>query len=131
MRVMEGVEISPERFVTMTHEELKSKAMKREDEVIRRENMRAAQMPKEEKAINPGFKCGKCGQRKVAYSQMQTRSADEPMTTFCECTNCGNVWKVGGCSFSFFSVSFSFFLVLGDERGVEIFVVQNVLTVFF
>ena len=93
VRVMEG-DITPERFVTMTHEELKSKAMKKEDEAIARENMRAAQMPKEEKAINPGFKCNKCGQRKVAYSQMQTRSADEPMTTFCECTNCGNVWKV-------------------------------------
>ena len=93
VRVMEG-EVTPEKFATMTHEELKSKAMKKEDEKIARENMLAAQMPKEEKAINPAFKCNKCGHRKVAYSQMQTRSADEPMTTFCECTNCGNVWKV-------------------------------------
>jgi transcription elongation factor S-II len=37
--------------------------------------------------------CGKCGQKKVSYSQAQTRSADEPMTTFCECTVCGNRWK--------------------------------------
>ena len=27
-------------------------------------------------------RCGKCGQRKCTYYQMQTRSADEPMTTF-------------------------------------------------
>lgn len=26
------------------------------------------------------FKCGKCGHRKTTYYQMQTRSADEPMT---------------------------------------------------
>lgn len=26
------------------------------------------------------FKCGKCGQSKTRYYQMQTRSADEPMT---------------------------------------------------
>jgi transcription elongation factor S-II len=28
------------------------------------------------------FKCGRCKQRKCTYYQMQTRSADEPMTTF-------------------------------------------------
>ena len=27
------------------------------------------------------FKCGKCGSRNTDYSQKQTRSADEPMTT--------------------------------------------------
>lgn len=39
------------------------------------------------------MQCGKCKFMKVAYSQAQTRSADEPMTTFCECMNCGNRWK--------------------------------------
>ena len=28
-------------------------------------------------------------------SQAQTRSADEPMTTFALCLECGNRWKVG------------------------------------
>lgn len=37
--------------------------------------------------------CGKCKMSRVAYSQAQTRAADEPMTTFCECTNCGHRWK--------------------------------------
>jgi DNA-directed RNA polymerase subunit M/transcription elongation factor TFIIS len=27
------------------------------------------------------FKCGKCGSRNTDYTQKQTRSADEPMTT--------------------------------------------------
>ncbi len=39
------------------------------------------------------FKCRACGQRQCTYYQMQTRSADEPMTTFINCLNCGNRWK--------------------------------------
>lgn len=37
--------------------------------------------------------CGACGQNKVAYFQKQTRSADEPLTTFCRCSACGKRWK--------------------------------------
>ncbi len=39
------------------------------------------------------YRCGKCGQRRCTYYQLQTRSADEPMTTFVTCLNCGNRWK--------------------------------------
>lgn len=39
------------------------------------------------------FKCGKCNKRETQYTQVQTRSADEPMTTFVTCVNCGNNWK--------------------------------------
>lgn len=39
------------------------------------------------------FKCRKCKERKCTFYQLQTRSADEPMTTFVSCLNCGNNWK--------------------------------------
>ena len=39
------------------------------------------------------FKCGKCKSMKTTYYQMQTRSADEPMTTFVTCINCQNRWR--------------------------------------
>lgn len=39
------------------------------------------------------FKCGKCKKNKTTYYQLQTRSADEPMTNFVKCHNCGNQWK--------------------------------------
>ena len=39
------------------------------------------------------FKCSKCRQNNCVYFQMQTRSADEPMTTFITCLNCSNRWK--------------------------------------
>jgi len=39
------------------------------------------------------FKCGKCKTYKTSYYQLQTRSADEPATTFVTCHNCNNRWK--------------------------------------
>ena len=40
------------------------------------------------------LKCGRCKQNTVSYYEMQTRSADEPMTVFCTCATCGNKWKM-------------------------------------
>ena len=42
------------------------------------------------------LKCMKCRKSNCTYNQAQTRSADEPMTTFVYCNNCGNRWKVRG-----------------------------------
>lgn len=92
-KVMSG-EITASRFVVMSHEDLKSSSRKAEDAKLQKDNMKKAQVPMAEKSISDALKCGKCGQKKVSYSQAQTRSADEPMTTFCECTVCGNRWKV-------------------------------------
>ena len=36
------------------------------------------------------FSCGKCKSKECTYTQLQTRSADEPMTTFVYCMACGN-----------------------------------------
>lgn len=36
------------------------------------------------------LKCGKCNKRNCTYNQLQTRSADEPMTTFVMCNECGH-----------------------------------------
>ncbi|KAI5205612.1 transcription elongation factor [Aureobasidium subglaciale] len=91
-QVLSGV-IKPDRFVRMTHEELKSDKQRAEDEKLQKENMDKAMVAQAERSISASLTCGKCGQKKVSYSQAQTRSADEPMTTFCECTVCGNRWK--------------------------------------
>jgi len=39
------------------------------------------------------LKCGKCKSLKTTYYQLQTRSADEPMTTYATCRACGHKWK--------------------------------------
>jgi transcription elongation factor S-II len=92
VKVLSG-EISAKRLVEMTHEELKSQQQKATDAAIAKENMNNAMVAQEEKSMSTSLQCGKCGQKKVSYSQAQTRSADEPMTTFCECLACGNRWK--------------------------------------
>ena len=44
-------------------------------------------------ASTDNFTCWKCKSKKCTYYQLQTRSADEPMTTFVTCLNCGSRWK--------------------------------------
>jgi DNA-directed RNA polymerase subunit M/transcription elongation factor TFIIS len=39
------------------------------------------------------LQCRKCKSKKTDYYQLQTRSADEPMTTYATCKNCGLKWK--------------------------------------
>jgi DNA-directed RNA polymerase subunit M/transcription elongation factor TFIIS len=41
------------------------------------------------------FRCGKCKTYKTTYHQLQTRGADESMTTYVTCLNCHNRWKFG------------------------------------
>lgn len=93
-RVISG-DITPEQFVRMKADELKSPERRAEDAALQRTNMNEAMVAKAEQSISNALECGKCKQKKVSYTQAQTRSADEPMTTFCHCTVCGNMWKVG------------------------------------
>ena len=40
------------------------------------------------------YTCSKCKKNKCSYYELQTRSADEPMTTFISCLHCGHRWKM-------------------------------------
>ena len=66
-------------------------AKKMEDRIIK--EMRKAYLAKESKNQDGFFKCGRCKSMKTTYYQMQTRSADEPMTVFVSCLNCDKNWK--------------------------------------
>ena len=75
-------------------EELASDARRLENEAIRAAALFEAERgQKKNLATTDQFRCGKCRQYKCTYYQMQTRSADEPMTTFVQCVNCGNRWR--------------------------------------
>ena len=86
-------EVTPDHFVRMSHDELKSAERREEDRKIQKENMDKAMVAKAERSISTSLQCGKCGQRKVTYTEAQTRSADEPMTLFCTCLACGKSWR--------------------------------------
>lgn len=60
------------------------------DEKFKREKV---MYEEKEEAMTDQFKCGRCKSRKCTYYELQTRSADEGMTTFITCLTCGNRWK--------------------------------------
>ncbi|KAI8899383.1 transcription factor S-II, central domain-containing protein [Globomyces pollinis-pini] len=92
MRVVSG-NIKPREFASMTPEDMMSKDRKALVEAAAKEAMSDAVTAKTMHAETDMFKCGKCKGRRATYYQMQTRSADEPMTTFVTCTICYNRWK--------------------------------------
>lgn len=92
IRVLSG-EIAPGEFVRMSSDELRSAERRQADEAIQKKNMNDAMVAQAERSISTSLQCGKCGQRKVTYTEAQTRSADEPMTLFCTCLNCGKSWR--------------------------------------
>lgn len=91
-RVILG-EYSPADLMTASPEDLASDAKREENQRIRDKKLFDSAPSSAKKATTDQFQCGKCRQRKCTYYQMQTRSADEPMTTFVQCTNCNNAWK--------------------------------------
>lgn len=64
----------------MTKEEMASESLRALKSEILESNLFKAKSAGEVQAQTDAFKCGRCGQRKTTYYQMQTRSADEPMT---------------------------------------------------
>jgi transcription factor S len=43
--------------------------------------------------IDSNMLCYKCKSHEIEFFQIQIRRADEPMTTFFRCRNCGNRWR--------------------------------------
>ena len=80
--------------VEMNPEELWSSGPRAEavERKIHKE-LRKEYMTRELKNQEGFFTCNRCRSKKTTYYQLQTRSADEPMTTFVSCLNCDKNWK--------------------------------------
>jgi len=84
-------EIKAHEIAFMTHQEMEPEKWRKlmEDKKIRDENRYAPKL----EASTDNFTCRKCKSKECSYYQLQTRSADEPMTTFVTCIKCGTRWK--------------------------------------
>ena len=60
------------------------------DEQLKREN---TMLEGDKEGGSDMFKCKRCGKSKTKYWEMQTRSADEPMTIFIRWLNCSKEWR--------------------------------------
>ena len=78
-------------FVFMNHQELRPDLW---DELLELKKIKDENKFKPNiEASTDDFTCGKCKSKKCTFYQLQTRSADEPMTTFVTCLDCGNRFK--------------------------------------
>eukprot|EP01080_Neovahlkampfia_damariscottae_P005070 gene5070-8670_t len=92
LKVFNGI-YTPEILATLSASDMASDAHNEKLKSLEEERVFENAIPSAESSATDIFECGKCKQRKCTYFQMQTRSADEPMTTFVNCLVCGNRWK--------------------------------------
>jgi transcription elongation factor S-II len=89
-KVREG-KIQAHKIAFMSHYELKpDKWASLIDAKIKRDK---SKYESNMEAATDTFTCRKCKNKKCTYFQLQTRSADEPMTCYVSCLTCGNRWK--------------------------------------
>lgn len=85
--------ISAAKLAKMSPEEMASDEMKKLRDKFVKEAINDAQLATVQGTKTDILKCSKCKKRNCSYNQLQTRSADEPMTTFVLCNECGHRWK--------------------------------------
>lgn len=88
-----GGAISAGLIAKMTAEEMASDELRELRNAMTQEAIREHQMAKTGGTTTDLLQCSKCKKKNCTYNQMQTRSADEPMTTFVLCNECGHRWK--------------------------------------
>ncbi|KAI8868462.1 transcription elongation factor [Ramicandelaber brevisporus] len=86
-------DLTTERFCSLSTADMASEERKQADKTMEEENLRKARVAAPEPVMSSTHQCGKCKKRQCSFIQIQIRSADEPMTTFVTCHNCGNKWK--------------------------------------
>jgi len=82
--------IKPHKIAFLTHQEMDPE---RWDSMIEAKRKRDKNKYESRQSTTSEFTCFKCKSNDCTYYQMQTRSADEPMTTFVTCMSCANRWK--------------------------------------
>ena len=84
-------EIKAHEIAFMTHQEMMPEKWNTLIDKLAKQNKNKFEVNLQ--AATDTFTCRKCKSKKCTYTQVQTRSADEPMTTFVSCIDCGCRWK--------------------------------------
>jgi transcription elongation factor S-II len=92
MQMVASGEIKAHELAFMTHHEMLPDKW---DELIKAKSIRdKSKFETNIEAMTDTFTCRKCKSKKCSYMQLQTRSADEAMTVYVTCCECGNRWKI-------------------------------------
>jgi len=71
-------DINPNSWIELINKKLKSDKIKNELKPTAMTNL---------------YRCSRCKSRECSFYEVQTRSADEPMTQFITCLKCNNRWR--------------------------------------
>ena len=93
-KIASGIINPPEIVAFMSRQQLLPEFHgKRAQMILTRAEAEDAEIIDPEKMEDGFYECKKCGKRKTKHYEMQTRSADEPMTIFVICYLCHITWK--------------------------------------
>jgi len=88
---IKSTEIPAETVVSMTHYEMFPSHW---EESLEKKMMRdASRLNTNIQASTDMYTCKRCKSKKTTYYEVATRSADEQMTIFITCLDCGKNWK--------------------------------------
>jgi DNA-directed RNA polymerase subunit M/transcription elongation factor TFIIS len=91
LKMVKDKEITPQLLAHMTHQEMDPSHWKEYIEKKMKRDMSLTSSKIE--ASTDLFTCKKCQSTRCTYYELQTRSADEPMTIFVTCLDCGKHFK--------------------------------------
>ncbi|MCQ2816197.1 MAG: hypothetical protein MJ252_02915 [archaeon] len=94
-KILDGT-ITPSQLVTMDEKDMYNKELIATIKKVTSDSLDAMRSDWDDKhapVFEGEYTCGKCGSKRCVNKQLQTRSADEPMTNFVRCIDCGHSWK--------------------------------------
>ena len=91
IKMVKNDEIKSQEIAFMTHQEMYPEKW---EEAIKAKNIRDKNKFEQKlEAMTDRYTCKKCKSKKCSYYQLQTRSADEGITTYITCLDCGQRMK--------------------------------------
>ena len=91
LELVQQEKIKAHELAFMTHQEMRPDIWKTFIEAQQKKDL--AKFESNMEASTDTFTCRKCKSKKCTYYSLQTRSADEPMTIFVTCLDCGQRFK--------------------------------------